>query len=91
MIAYNSPIGSTTVSGNWSNPLLIETREIGETIEMIFSTTSNMIYTAYPPREPEKRIFKIVFSCIDGKWNKSDRIYGKIIPARDQHYEFDNI
>ena len=65
--------------------------EIGETIEMIFSTTSNMIYTVYPPREPEKRIFKIVFSCIDGKWNRSERIYGKIIPAIEQHYEFDNI
>ena len=36
----------------------------------------------------QPNVFKIVFSCIDGKWNKSDRIYGKIIPPSEESYEF---
>lgn len=31
---------------------------------------------------------KIIYSCIDGKWNKSEPIYGKIIPTQDEYFEF---
>jgi len=37
---------------------------------------------------PQERVFKIVYSCVNGKWNKSDRIYGNIISAQDEGYEF---
>ena len=46
-------------------------------------------YTVYPQQPLEERVFKIVYSCKDGKWNKSEPNYGKIIPATDEDYDFD--
>ena len=45
--------------------------------------------TIYPSPPPEERIFKIVFSVVDGKWNKSERVYGKIVEAQKEEYTFD--
>lgn len=38
----------------------------------------------------DNRIYKIVYSCLDGKWHKSDRIYGEIIPKQviEETYKF---
>ena len=38
----------------------------------------------------DKRVYKIVYSCLDGKWHKSDRIYGEIIPEQviEETYKF---
>lgn len=69
----------------------LEVKEVGETIEMIYKETLSGDYshTIYFNSPPEERIFKIVYSCVDGKWNKSERIYGKIVPAREEYYDFD--
>ncbi len=78
----------------WSTPEQIETHEYDDHIEVLYKEQSvsangfvNMEYNYN--YEPSVRIFKIVFSCIDGKWNKSEKIYGKIIPAQEEYYEFD--
>ena len=63
----------------------IDVIEKEDCIEMIYQERNN---TVYPPRYPTPRIFKIVFSCVDGKWHKSDRIYGKVVPAQKERYEF---
>jgi hypothetical protein len=42
-----------------------------------------------PPYHDERAV-KIVYSCVDGKWNKSEPIYGKIIPAQDEYFEFED-
>lgn len=81
--------GTTTNINNWGYPERLEVNEYPDHIEMVFKETSMITYTVYPPRPPETRIFKIVFSVIDGKWNKSERIYGKIIPKTKETYEFD--
>jgi hypothetical protein len=47
-----------------------------------------MTLAVYPARVAEQRVFKIVFSCIDGKWNKSERIYGKVVAAKLESYSF---
>lgn len=39
----------------------------------------------------EVKAIKSVFSCVDGKWNQSDRIYGDIIPAAPESYVFPDI
>jgi hypothetical protein len=49
-----------------------------------------MTLTIYPSPPPEERVFKIVYSCVDGKWNKSEKIYGKIIPSQKEYYEFED-
>ena len=69
----------------------LEVKEVGETIEMIYKETLNTNYTStiYLTPNFQERIFKIVYSCVDGKWNKSERIYGKIVPAQEEYYDFD--
>lgn len=66
----------------------IAVNEVGESIEMIFKQTSMFTYTVYPGLPPEERVFKIVYSCVDGKWHKSEPIFGKIIPSQSEYYEF---
>jgi hypothetical protein len=36
----------------------------------------------------EKRVYKIIYSIEEGKWKRSEPIYGKIIPATEESYEF---
>jgi hypothetical protein len=70
----------------FGSPEMVSTKEVGETIEIIYKTKS--MICCYPLPTPYK-IYKIVYSCIDGKWNKSEPIYGKIIPAQEEYFEFD--
>jgi hypothetical protein len=70
----------------WHSPTLIETNEVGESIEMIYKEVSLISKNNIK----EERVFKIIFSCIDGKWNKSERIYGEIVPPTNEYYNFDN-
>lgn len=85
-IAHTS---ATTAGYMWTNPTRLEVRELSDSIEMIYEETSLMNFTIYPSPPPEKRYFKIVFSCVDGKWNKSERIYGEKI-EREEYFEFKN-
>ena len=80
---------STSVLNQWNEPTFIKAIEVGETIEFIYRQTSMISYTVYPQRPPDERVFKIVYSCKGGKWNKSEPIYGTIIPATDEDYDFD--
>ena len=73
----------------WSEPTLIKSEEVGNTIEFTYKETSLISYTVHPSLLPEQRVFKIVFSCKDGKWHKSEPIYGTIIPATEESYEFE--
>lgn len=60
-----------------TSPERVSVEEVGETVEMVFKETSTLVYTVYPSPPPEERVFKIVYSCVDGKWNKSERTMGK--------------
>jgi hypothetical protein len=84
------PNGTTVSSAmNWGYPKQLEVNEVGESIEIIYKETSNMYRTGGLPPYNDTRIFKIVYSCVDGKWNKSEPIYGKIVPAQEEYYDFD--
>jgi hypothetical protein len=72
----------------WNEPFRIEVNEYVDRIEMIYKQTSNMQLAIYPPSPPAEQIFKIIFSCKDGVWNKSEPIYGNIISAKGESYEF---
>jgi hypothetical protein len=84
----NNTTTSYTLTNFWTDPIRVEVIENNDSIEFIYKETSLMQLAIYPPRPSEERVFKIVFSCVDGKWNKSERIYGKIIPAGSERYEF---
>lgn len=65
---------------------LIDTIEGDDFIELV--------YIQDPPywissSNISKQVFKIKYSCVDGKWNKSQPIYGKHIPASGESYEFE--
>jgi hypothetical protein len=62
---------------------------VGDTIEMTYKETSIIAYLTHPSTPPEERVFKIIYSCVDGKWNKSERKYGKIVPQTNESYVFD--
>lgn len=88
----NDPINNTGGTGTayintWSTPTRLEVRELNDSIEMIYEETSLATLTIHPSPPPQKRYFKIVFSCVDGKWNKSERIYGKKI-EHQEYFEF---
>ena len=85
---------STSTSANintWSTPELLETRECQESIEMVYKQTSNISYGihSFMNSHDTERIYKIVYSCVEGKWHKSEPIFGKIVPAQDAYYDFE--
>jgi hypothetical protein len=82
--------GTATTSNfnQWSHPERIEVNEYPDHIEMIYKQTSMITLTSFHAPPPQERVFMIIFSCIDGKWNKSEPIYGKIVPAQNEYYEF---
>ena len=77
----------TAYINTWSTPTRLEVRELQDSIEMIYEETSLVTLTIYPSPPLVKRYFKIVFCCVDGKWNKSERIYGKKIEHKE-YFEF---
>ena len=83
--------GTFTLDQNfyWSNPVRVEIVERLESIEIIYKQTSLGSLGIYPPAPPTERVFKIVYSCKDGKWHKSKPIYGTIVPQTKETYIFD--
>lgn len=79
-----------TSAGMWNPMVFKEVEEVGESIEMIYTQTSSLSRTGGLPPYHDERAVKIVYSCVDGKWNKSEPIYGKIIPAQDEYCEFED-
>ena len=81
--------GTTTWQGLWNPMIFKEVNEVGETIEIIYTQTSQYSRTGGLSPYHDERAVKIIYSCVDGKWNKSEPIYGTIIPATDEDYDFD--
>ena len=85
----NRTYGTTAFFNHWQNAQRVSVHEVGDTIEMVYIEVSNVTLAVYPPRPPARRVYKVIYSCKDGKWNKSEKIYGEIIPAQDEQYEFE--
>jgi len=87
----NIPIDGISTT-TFTNNNLYSTPEIIDTIVNVDSI--EILYTEHPQywlshSKPERRVFKVIYSCVDGKWNVSERIYGTIIEATEETYEFD--
>ena len=72
---------STELSG-WLDPEIINFIELEDSIEFVYKQKSIYSYLN------KERVFKIIFSCKKGKWNKSEPIYGTLIPATKEGYSF---
>lgn len=76
---------SGTTPGMWGDPMQVDVIQFPDKVEFVYIETSTFNYTSYPAPPPERRVFKQVFSK-DG-W--SERLYGDIIPAIAEQYDFD--
>lgn len=76
---------STTyaVFNPWTTPVLVDTIILEGSIELIYTRWS----TTWGPSADQ--CYKVVYSCVDGKWNVSEPIFGEIIPATEEAYEFE--
>lgn len=90
-LASGKEFSVTNTHANWQikqygEPQLIDTIVKDDSIELVYTETKlwSMSFG-----DVEKRVFKIIYSCKEGKWNKSDKIYGEIIPASEERYEFE--
>jgi hypothetical protein len=84
---YNT---STSSILQLTQPELIDVNEKTDSIELIYRqyekyNISNGI-EQLPAQVPI--IYKIVYSVVNGKWNKSEPIYGKFVPAQKETYQF---
>tara|TARA_R110000796_G_scaffold173216_2_gene290151 strand:- start:12 stop:347 length:336 start_codon:yes stop_codon:yes gene_type:complete len=91
--ANTSTFSSTNVanitSNSWGLPERVDVIEKEDCIEFIYKEISMITLTVYPSPPPAERVFKIVFSCLEGKWNNSDRIYGEIVEKSNEYYIFE--
>ncbi len=67
----------------WGLPERVAVNIYSDFIEIIFKETQT-VFVGYP----QSSVYKIVYSCINGKWNESDPIYGEIYEATEESYEF---
>ena len=75
---------------SYSAPEMVYVIEKSDCIEIVYKQTALTSFTVgWDYKPPEERVFKIVFSCKNGKWHKSDRIYGEIVPAKEEQYVFE--
>lgn len=81
---------NTTSAELFFPPTRIDVIEKGDSIEFVYKEVSKVVKATYPGSGPEERVFKVVFSCKNGSWHKSDRIYGEIHPAQNEQYSFND-
>lgn len=79
----------TTSLDPWSTPERVDVIEYSDRIEFVYKQVSCVTFTSYPPRPLGARCYKIVFSVVDGKWHKSEPIFGTISPEKEETYEFE--
>ena len=72
----------------WGLPKRVDIRIFTNSIEIIYKETSLISYGGGFDSKMPERVYKIIYSCIDGKWNESERIYGEIVGAMDEYYKF---
>ena len=90
MIQFNETTSGTTEGTLWTSPEFIKARDTGNSIELIYKQQLMISNLGQFSTQKSERVFKIVYSCVDGKWNKSEPVYGIIIPASAEYYEFED-
>ena len=64
---------------------IIDTFVKDDSIEIVYNYIPTSQWYSYADYY---KVCKIIYSCKNGKWHVSDPIIGKIIPAREESYEF---
>lgn len=71
----------------WTEPNLVEVDE-GENYLALTYTEDRVsnFYNATSDSLESRRVYKVIYSCRGGKWHKSEKIYGKIVPPTKETY-----
>lgn len=71
----------------WTEPNLVEVDE-GENYLALTYTEDRIsnFYNATSDSVESRRVYKVIYSCRGGKWHKSEKIYGKIVPPTKETY-----
>lgn len=71
----------------WTEPNLVEVDE-GENYLALTYTEDRVsnFYNATSGSVESRRVYKVIYSCRGGKWHKSEKIYGKIVPPTKETY-----
>ena len=88
VINFGTSVTTTTTTYGFSTratPVLVKTLVLPDRIELVY-TQASLLANNWGPLPDD--CYKVVYSCVDGKWNESAPIYGNIIPATEQDYEF---
>lgn len=88
-IDLSSTCGHTVSGAQYGIPQLLSVNDTNDLVEVTYIEIATTYVTYGYNDVPPRRVFKIIYSCVDGKFHKSERIYGKIIPATDEMYEFE--
>ena len=80
----NSSITSSTYHLPIPLPELVLTIINDDCIECVFKQNNHKW-----PNEGDS-VFKVIFSCKEGKWHKSEPIFGLIIPASKEEFYFED-
>lgn len=88
-VIFSSTSASYSYMEQYGKPKLISVSDYGEAVEVTYIETATTYVSYGYDNTPPRRVFKIIYSCVDGKFHKSDRIYGEIIPATEETYEFE--
>lgn len=78
-------VSTTTVFDGWQTPELIDTIVNNDSIELVYKQHSSISYNFGGILS---RVYKIIYSCQDGKWHISKQIFGDIISATEESYQF---
>jgi hypothetical protein len=70
---------------DWYPAKQINFFDLGNSLEIMYE--QKCVKTPLNDIKPLERVFKIIYSCVDGKWNKSERIYASMINGK---YNFKN-
>ena len=70
----------------WTDPFKVDVTEKENSIEIVYKQTQEV--WAGTQSTANSRVFKVIFSCKDGRWHKSERIYGEIIEQAGERYVF---
>jgi len=80
--------GTTLGLNPWGYSELVKFNEYPDHIEVLYK--QQRLINSWPCPVDTERVYKIIFSCKDGVWHKSDPIYGKIVPAQSEYFEFED-
>lgn len=86
---YTNTGGTSYQFNEWDLPDLVLTSVFPDKIELIYTQNSLVTYTHFDTNYDSRAVFKVVYSCVDGKWHESERIYGTIVPSTQESYNFD--